>query len=165
MLARLHQRILILVGLMLCCLVSAQAMESYERNQERLKAATFSFIENYVNSKNDRPRMYMVIPSCLLQYVPERLTREFSPHDQCLINVATIEEIAAAIGINAAIKNFAAEYEAFQESNLATKRINVSNYLFGCVFDVERESIVLKGQSRIGEDKADQIARFFKIIT
>lgn len=164
MLARLHQRILVLVGLMLCCLVSVQAMEGYERNQERLKAATFSFIENYVNSKNDQPRIYMAIPSCLLQYVPERLTREFLPHDQCLINVATVDEIAAAIGINAVIKGFAVEYEAFQKSNLATKRMYVSNYLFGVVFDEERETIELHGKSRIGEEKADQIARFLKII-
>ena len=156
---------LMTVFTMLCCLVSTQAMEDYERNQERLRAATFDFVENYVNSINDQPRKYMEIRPCLLQYVPEKLTREFLPHHRCLINVATIDEIATAIGIDGIIKDFTAEYEAFKESNLARKRMYVSNYLYGAVFGEARESIGVKKKSRIDEESADQIARFLKITT
>lgn len=154
-----------IVLVMLCCFVSAQAMESYERNQERLRAATFAFVEDYVNSINDQPRMYMKIPPCLLQYVPEKLTREFLPHHRCLINVATIDEIAAIIGVDAIIKDFTEEYPAFQKSNLARKRMSVSNYLYGAVFGEARESIKLKEKSRIDEESANEITRFLRIIT
>lgn len=161
----LYQNFLMVVLAILCCFVSAQAMEDLETNRERLKEATLVFIEKYVNSRNDQSRGRMLVDSCLLQYVPERLTREFSPHARCSINMATIDEIATVIGIDDAIEGFAANYRVFKENELLIKRMKVSNYLCACVSEEERETIELHGQSRIGEEKADQIARFLKIIT
>lgn len=161
----LQQKFLMIALAMLCCFVSVQAIEDSETNQQRLKEATFVFIEKYVNSRNDQPRGRMLVDSCLLQYVPERLTREFSPHAQCSINMATVDEIAEVVGIDHIIEGFAVNYRVFKENELLAKRMKVSNYLYVCVSEEERETIELHGQSRIGEEKADQIARFLKIIT
>lgn len=163
MVLNLYRTFLVIFGCMLCCVTFAQSMESYERNQERLRAATFDFIENYVKTKADPRRGYMRVHWCVLQYVPERLTREFSRHDHCLINTTTVDEIAGVIGIDKALENFTAQYEIFQKSNLVTKRMSVSNYLYGCVFQGERESIALNEQSRIDGDSADKIAEFLNI--
>ncbi len=154
---------LMTVFTMLCCLVSAQAMENYEVNQKRLKEATFAFIEDYVNSKNDRPRKRMAVPARMFQYIPAQMP-SLLPASICLINRQMVDDIAAAIGINGIIKDFAEEYAVFKESDLATKRLTVSNYLVGTVFDEERESIDLKKKSKVNEEVADHIARFLKII-
>ena len=161
MFERRRKMFLTTVLLLLLCLNSSKAMEDRDVDQTRLKTATFVFIENYVNSRNDQPRGCMSIPPCLLQYVPEKLTREFLPHHRCVINVETIDEIAVVLGI----KNFESDYLNFKQDELFTKRMYVSNYLVGAVFVDKRESINVNKRSRVSERVADDIARFLKIIT
>ena len=165
MFERGYKNLSTIVLVMLCCLVSAQAMEDREVNRARLKEDTFVFIKNYVNSRNNQPRKRMRVPARMFQHIPEKIPMLLPLSSICMINGGTAKEIAAEIGIDEITKNFALDYSAFKQDKSLTKRMCVSNYLMGCVFEDERESIDVKRKSRIDEESADQIARFLKIVT
>ena len=86
------------VLLLLLCLGSSKAMEDYELNQERLCAATFAFVENYVKSRNDQSGKRMHVPARMFQYIPEKIP-PLSPQAICLINMETADEIARFLKI------------------------------------------------------------------
>lgn len=152
----------IIVFALLCCTTFAQSMESYERNQERLRVATFDFIEKYAQTRNDQPRFRVLVRPCLFQYVPERITG-LGPDSWCLIPARDVDEIAHAMKLDKVINTFEKEYARFKAKPFSIKYMEVANCLYGCVFADERETIDLQGTTRINESVADEIAAFLKI--